>query len=53
MRQGARQEGFDAKHVTLTTLRAITQRFTGELLVAVPIVQRGIGEFDGGSGGVE
>jgi hypothetical protein len=28
----------------------VQQRFAGELLVAVAIAQRGIGEFDGGSG---
>ena len=50
---GYRQEGFDANHVTLTTFRAITQRFTSELLVTVAIVQHGIGKFNGGSGGVE
>ena len=36
--QGVRQEGFDVNHMTMATLRAITQRFAGELLVAVAIV---------------
>lgn len=38
MWQGTRQEGFDAKHVPLFTLWAITQRFASELLVAIPII---------------
>ena len=45
MWQGTRQEGFYAKHVPLFALWAITQRFAGELLVAVSIIYRGIVAF--------
>ena len=37
---GTGQEGFDAKHAALSALGAVTQRFAGELLIAVAVVQR-------------
>ncbi len=48
--QGARQEGFDANHVTTPALRTVAQRLTGELLVAVAVVCRRIGKCDDGDG---
>ena len=40
--------GFDANHASMTAPGTGTQRFSGELLVALAVVKRCIGEFDGG-----
>ncbi len=49
-RQGAGQEGFNAKHVATSTLWAVTQRPAGQQLVAVTVVERHIRNLDHGGG---
>ena len=49
-RQGAGQEGFNAKHVATSALWAVTQRVAGQQLVAVTVVERNIRNLDHGCG---